>query len=172
MGGQQWDDNEVDLRKDVLKNQLFDIASKEIDFYKKEGRFLLSWFSKGSSLCTAGRNMTCVDTDGLLYYCHGSMYEKNKKDFNFGSIYDTGFTDKLIANHEEFYMCNQSTPDECAKCVADSCYRCNVQKHQSSNKKDFMDKWMDFTCMQEMCNYFKLIGEIKFALVKTLTEDI
>jgi len=166
------DYNEVDLRKDVLEKQLVDIASKEIEFYKKEGRFLLSWFSSGSSLCTAGRNMTCVDTNGDLYYCHGAMYESNKADFIFGNIYNHGFVNKLVSNYNKFFECNQSTPDECAKCVADSCYRCNVQKYQSSQKSEFMEKWMDFTCMKEMCNYFKLIGEIKFALMKNLTEDI
>jgi radical SAM protein with 4Fe4S-binding SPASM domain len=116
--------------------------------------------------------MTCVDTNGDLYYCHGAMYEKNKIDFSFGNIYQHGFVNKLSNNHKKFFECNQTTPDECAKCVADSCYRCNVQKYQNSNKSEFMDRWMDFTCMKEMCNYFKLIGEIKFALMQNLTEDI
>lgn len=162
------DYNEVDLRKDELEKQLVDIASKEIDFYKKEGRFLLSWFSGRNSLCTSGRNMTCVDTNGDLYYCHGTMYEKNKSDFSFGNIYEHGFVNKLTNNHKKFYECNQSTPDVCTNCVAESCYRCNVQKYQNSNKSDFMDKWMDFTCVEEMCNYFKLIGSIKFALLSNL----
>ena len=166
------DYNDVDLRKDVLKKQLIDIASKEIDFHKEEGRFLLSWFSSGSSLCSAGRNMTCVDTNGDLYYCHGSMYEKNKTDFSFGNIHEHGFVHKLMKNYTKFFECNQTTPEKCSKCVADSCYRCNVQKHQNSNKAEFMDKWMDFTCMKEMCNYFKLIGEIKFALTQNLMGDI
>lgn len=162
------DYNNIDLRSDVLKDQLMDIASKEIDFFKKENRFLLSWFSEKSSLCTAARNMTCVDSDGGLYFCHGCMYEDDSRDLTFGSIYETGFVNKLIANYHRFFECNTSTPDECAECVATSCYRCNVQKHQNSEKEEFMEKWMDFTCMREMCNYFKLVGKIKYALLRSL----
>lgn len=164
--------NTVDLRKDVLSKQLIDIASKEIDFYNKHDRFLLSWFSRESSLCTAGKNMTCVDSDGSLYYCHGAMYSKLKKDLCFGNIFESGFSGKLISNHEKLFECDRSTPEECHNCVADSCYRCNIQKYENSNKKEFMDKWKDFTCMEEMCNYFKLTGEIKFGLIEALTEDI
>lgn len=164
--------SEIDLRKGVLKNQLLDIASKELDFYKEEGRFLLSWLTSGNSFCSAGKNMSCVDIEGNLYYCHGTMYEPDKEIFSFGNIYEAGFAEKIIANNEMFILDKKTIPEECTNCIAESCYRCNVQKHQNSKKSEFMERWMDFTCMNEMCSYFKMIGEIKFALGKILTEDI
>jgi radical SAM protein with 4Fe4S-binding SPASM domain len=161
------DYNETDLRPDVLQEQILDIASKEVDFFKEENRFLLSWFSTRSvKLCGAAKSMTCVDADGELYFCHGCMYEDSKDQLSFGNIYESGFANKLIANYYRFFDCNSNLalPEECNHCIGNSCYKCNIQKLRNSKKDSFMEKWTDFRCMEGMCDYFKLIGEIKQAL--------
>lgn len=161
------DYTKTDLRQDILQEQLLEIAAKEVDFFKEENRYLLSWFATRSvRLCGAAKSMTCVDADGEMYFCHGCMYEDAKNLLSFGNIYESGFANKLIANHYRFFDCNSNStiPAECNSCIGSSCYKCNLQKLRNSKKDSFMDKWTDFTCMEGMCDYFKLIGEIKQAL--------
>lgn len=157
---------------------VINIAKKEIEFFKKEGFHLLTWFKgdKGKFHCSAGRNIVSIDTKGVGYYCHGCFYlgEEDKKQLKVFSIYDEKdvFLKKII--NQYYYMLENSpeklAPKECISCEASICFRCNSFKFAESEKTEFFDKWYDYTGQKILCSYFKFFGKID-RTVKRILED-
>jgi len=153
-----------------LEEALIKVAKKEYVFYKEEGRFLSNIFSSNKKFCSAGKNMITVDVDGKLYLCHGCCYSDCASDFCTGSLFNTDLIEPIKHNYEIFYKTNKSV-DECERCVAISCLRCNVKKYEMSSKDIFLERWHDYPCQEELCLYYKTTGRIGRALIELIEED-
>lgn len=156
-----------EFKKSVIK-----IAKKEVNFYKKEKRFLWNWVNGSKVFCKPGVTLTSLDTNGDLYYCHRCFYLPDEKETTkVGSIFDSDIVKKLENTHS--FLLNKSEPDieECDDCEATMCIRCNVQKFEQSNKNNFLDKWFDYLSQPDQCNYFKFFGKVNRAIRKIIFEE-
>jgi len=154
--------------EDTVRKAILNIAHKEILFYRQYGAFLSNIFSNNKAICATGRGMATIDTKGNITYCHGCLYSKT--DFNYTSIFDDDFIECIKKSHDQFERYDIE-PDECKDCIAGLCLRCNVRKHDASNKKEFLDRWFDYTSQEQLCEYYKLVGKIGAALRLLLRED-
>jgi len=155
---------------DDLEKSLIDISIKELDFFKKNNRFLLSWFNSGKKLnCGVGRGMSCIDINGKVYYCHGTMSSKNKKDFCFYNIRNKELINNIKDNFYKFK--SEININECQTCESTICLRCNIVKYINSQKNNFYDKFYDYTSQPVLCKYYKIIGKIHRALASVIKEE-
>ena len=162
-------DNEKYFKE--LEISLIKIAKKEIQFYKDNGRFLFSWFARNKIDCGVGLGMSCVDIDGKVYYCHGGIsLDNNNEHFCFSKIYDKNLINSIKDNYYKFK--SKVVIDECQRCEATICLRCNIVKYINSQKEDFLDKFYDYTSQPILCKYYKLIGKIHRALALVIKGDI
>jgi len=149
--------------KEEVENALLDIAAKEYKFFRKHRRFLSNIFRSNRAICSTGKSMATIDTNGDVYYCHGCIYSENKNSFKYSNIYLDTFVRDLENKNVEFgdiYI----EPEECKNCIASMCLRCNVKKYDYSDKKEFREKWFDYTSQTELCDYYKMTGKIGAAL--------
>lgn len=157
---------------DELKNSLIKVAKKEINFYKRNKRFLSSFFGDGfgNKHCMAGKLFSHIHTDGNFYFCHGCMYSPNKEDFKFSSLNDKNLINKLEQNYNDFLYGNQldERSKHCHDCEADLCLKCNVLKYDNSIKDGFVERWYDYINQPHLCKYYKEIGIINKAIRKIL----
>jgi len=146
--------------KDLERN-LLDIAKKEILNSKERNKFTLSWFSSPhKSVCGSGKSMFAVDINGNVHFCHGCIYGNQ---LCYANIYqDEKLLDRLKRNYDmlDFKVYN----DECERCEATVCLRCNYLKYKTSKKNKFTDKFYDLTAQPDLCRYYKLIGKISRAI--------
>lgn len=161
---------EFDKYKDQIETALISVAKKELEYHKKTNSFLSNIFIPSKKYCGCGKTMLTIDVDGKAYYCHGCIYSDEKENFQFGNLFEKYFLEKIIANYEDFYD-NQPVIDDCEKCVALTCLRCNVTKYESSDKIYFRDRWYDFSSQKELCKYYKLAGRIGRAMLNILKEE-
>ena len=153
-----------------LKSSLIKISKKEVGFYKDNKTFLLSWFKRNKLDCGVGKGMSCVDIDGNIYYCHGCIsLDENNKHFCFGNIKEKNLINKIKDNYYKFK--GEAVIDECQKCEATICLRCNVVKYINSKKEDFFDRFYDYTSQPVLCKYYKIIGKINRALALVIKEE-
>lgn len=153
---------------EALEKSLLKIAKKEYYFFKEHKDFLLVWFQKaGKKLCGSGKTMCAVDIDGNIYFCHGCIYGGANKDLTFSNIFkDSNLLDGIKRNYASLKSFHYE--DECERCIATACIRCNYTKYLRSDKDNFMDKFYDYTNQPELCKYYKLIGKIDRALQKVI----
>lgn len=161
---------DVQFRKyaDIVRESILNIARKEILFYRQYGTFLSNIFSNNKAICATGKSMATIDTKGNISYCHGCLYSDT--DFTYSSIFDADFIDCIKKAHD-FLIKHEVEPQECKECIAGLCLRCNVKKHDASNKTKFQDKWFDYTSQYELCEYYKMVGKIGSALRLILREE-
>ena len=152
-----------------LETAVLDIAFKEASLNKRRENFLLGWFARpNKAVCGSGRNMFAIDINGNVHFCHGCIYG-NKLQYS--NIYeDDTLFEKLERNREMLDV--KVYNEECEKCVATTCIRCNYQKYLNSDKKRFTDKFFDFTSQPYLCEYYKLIGKIDRALTTIIGRKI
>ena len=154
--------------KDQVRKALIEVSRKEIKFFKKYGYFLSNIFRNNKAICATGKSMACVNTDGNVYPCHGSIYSKCSNYLKYGNIFDDFFINSLKGANE-LYANNDIEPDECKECVALSCLRCNVKKFEES-KKSHLDRWYDYPAQKDLCKYYKLVGVIGTAMWEIIGE--
>ena len=148
---------------------LIKVARKEIKFYKKYGYFLSNIFRSNRAFCATGKSMSCVDTNGDVYTCHGAIYSKCADNLKIGNIFDKNFINS-IQEANEFYHDNHIEPEECENCIAGSCLRCNVRKFEERKKENHLDKWYDYPAQKDLCEYYKLVAKIGAAIDSILKE--
>jgi uncharacterized protein len=154
--------------KEMIEQNLIQVAKKEIEFYRKHGIFLSNIFSGKRMFCGCGKGMTAINTDGKLYYCHGCFYSDKIPEV--GTIFDSDVPDKIKKNYNYFYNI-QKPNDECSRCVALTCLKCNVKKYENSNESLFYDRWHDYTNQPELCEYYKMCGRIGRAILNIIEEE-
>lgn len=155
---------------DEIEEALLKIARKEINYYKETGEFLSNIFSSSKRICQTDRMIT-VDTKGKVYLCHGCIYSDESDELYFTDIFDDSFVKKIEDNFNRFSKGKQVPVEECSNCVAVSCLRCSVKKFENSNKTDLVDKWYDYACQKDICEYYKLTGKIGRAVTEIIKEE-
>lgn len=152
-----------DLRSSLLK-----IASEEYKYFKQYNKFFFSWFNPNLAICSAGLSMSCIDTSGELYKCHGCLYSSNKADHYIGNITDIDLIRHVREQHSK-QLC--ILPEICKNCYAEYCLKCNSAKYDFSTKSDYMERWTDYTVQPYLCEFYKLNTKIKHGLLKLLEEN-
>ena len=154
--------------RDEIEESLLRIAKYETIFHKEHGKFLSNILTGTKFYCGCGKGMMSVNTSGDAYYCHGCFYSDKLKPT--ANIFDPDIVETIKDNFNYFYD-HAKVNDECAKCVALTCLKCNVKKYENSNKTDFLDKWHDYTSQSELCDYYKLTGRIGRAVLNIIREE-
>ena len=149
--------------KEQVTQALVDVASKEARFYMRHGRFLSNIFNANRAFCATGKSMLCINTDGNVYNCHGSIYSSCSNELKYTNIFSEKFINS-IEKANKFYKNNHIEPDECKNCIANTCLRCNVKKYEESDKETFLERWMDYPAQKDLCEYYQLVGKIGAAM--------
>jgi uncharacterized protein len=156
-----------------FRQEMILIARDEIEFYRKNGYHLMSWFTGGDSKthCAAGAHMQAIDVDGNTYACHGALYSINKDELKSGSIEDDAFMSNIQAASEKFSHHIRDMSPICVGCVATTCMICPVSSYDKSVSDTFEGKWTD-RWVGNMCGFFKAFGEIDRAVQQHLHADL
>jgi len=155
--------------KEEIEKTIIEIAQVEKEFYQKTKSFLTNLFQGANKLTCATERMLTIDTYGQVYFCHGCIYSSFKDDFNYTTIFENDFLEKVYENYLRFK--DKKIPEECQNCVALMCLKCNVKKYENSSKKDVVERWTDYTSQKEICDYYKLLGRIGRALLNIIEEE-
>lgn len=150
-----------DKKLGVFKEQMMMIAKKEIDFYKKYGRHLCSWFGTGDEkvTCSAGLNMVAVDVDGSTYACHGALYSPGKENMKSSTIFDESFIEDIQKFNNSFEKTVTEKNPICEQCVATMCMICPVASYEMSEETEFFSKWGDKQ-INGLCDFYQTFGRI------------
>jgi radical SAM protein with 4Fe4S-binding SPASM domain len=157
---------EFEKYKTDIEAGLLEVASKERFFFLEHGYFLSNIFIDSRKRCNSAY-MIAMDTDGNVYPCHGSIYAEGNEDLFISNIQRKSFVDDVKRNFYIFNKMNYQN-DECSNCIALTCIKCHVKKFECSEKKDFSDRWNDYTSQPELCKFYQLAGKIGRALYRTL----
>lgn len=140
------------------KKSLKTIAKYELEYIKKNGINLMSWFNEVNDKATCGLNGKIhLDIDGNIYPCHGCPYSKNKNDFYIDNINQIERLDELIDRNVE----NSKKNTKCYYCGATFCNQCHVTQ---VNSKEYEKTWLSSLGKDKVrCLFFKYFGKIKNA---------
>lgn len=156
---------------ETFKEQMLKVAKAEIEFYKENNVFLLSWFNTAVSPnkvnCSAGVNFVSVDGEGDLYVCHGAFYAPNKEELKVSSLYSDTFIEDLTKSSKKYESALDYVPEPCKNCSATYCAVCPVALSSQSKKTDLIDRWKDRQA-HSLCGFYKEFGLIHRALFKHL----
>lgn len=156
--------------KSQVEDALIQVSQKEIKFYQEFNHFLSNIFRSNRAFCATGKSMAVVDTNGEVFYCHGSIYSKCSEELKYTNIFNKNFINSL-EKANKFFFDNHIEPIECENCIASSCLRCNVKKYEESNKESFKDRWYDYPAQKELCEYYKLVGKVGAAMESFLNRS-
>jgi len=165
--------HEYDPNMEEFEKAIAAICKREIDFFYKTGHHLLGWIDGKKPVCSAGENMLVIDVDGIVYRCHGCLYDQNKNDLKVTSLdaSQDEFLYSIYQCHSELKGFTNKTSEDCKYCVATACYKCNVVKYGLSTKSSAIERWYDYRGQPELCTYFKLFGKMNRALRQLIMED-
>jgi len=158
----------------IFREQMLKVAAKELEFHKKHGHFLCTWFNGSDSKqhCAAGAHMHAIDVDGESYACHGALYSPNKEKMHGGNIQDENFINRLQEMSSTYSeVVGRGVSDVCKDCVATTCMICPVASFDMSDKEDHMDRWTD-RWVNNMCGFFKAFGEIDRTVMAHIDGEI
>ncbi len=155
----------------VFRDQMLKIAKCEIEFFKKNGHHLCTWFAAGDSKsnCSAGLNMMSVDVDGKTYACHGALYSDGKEQMRSSSIFDENFLNSIKTFHDSFEKPVNTVSDVCKECVATMCMICPVSTYELSKEESFFDRWGDRQ-INGLCSFYQTFGEIDRTVQRYLSQ--
>ena len=152
-----------------VEDTLIKIAQKEWDFYTRHGYLLSNIFrSSGRAVCSTGKHMLAINTNGDIFYCHGGIYSKCSDELKYSNIFDDNFINSIREVNE--LIDNEFEPEECRQCISQSCLRCNVKKYEESNKHHFKDRWFDYTDQEQLCKYYRMVEKVGQALKDVIKE--
>lgn len=169
----QYSEEEFQLYLNTLKQQLYkiikDYEAKQIQQY---GFSKFLWLNYDRRICAVGWSMCAIDTDGSIYPCHGALTMPSKKDHYIGHILEDDIVDKLFIKSEKQINKRKEIPDNCSKCDAVYCLRCDISKYEVSDKKDYYERLFDYSSQGRLCQIYKLVSNISIALHKKLNVPI
>lgn len=150
--------------KQALNDALIQIAPHEVAFKSQYNRYFMKWFEQSKRLCAAGKSMIVIDHDGSVYPCHGCLYDKKENHLITNVKNSTNFINTIREKSNEFDAFYRDEPEKCQNCESTFCLRCNVTKFGFSDKKSYGEKWTDHTNQPDLCEYFKMISEVRIAM--------
>jgi len=151
---------------DKLQKDFTELAKREIAFYKKNGRFLFSWFGTGErAMCSAGVNISNIDLDGNLLVCHGALYAKDKEQFIIGNVDNIG---ESIMDSKEHHQDIMNMPEHCKGCSATVCYQCPIINVEHSDK-EYDEAFHD--PKDDLCEIYKIFGLIDRTVQRYLKKE-
>jgi len=160
----QYSEKEIKQYEKELEKVLIKIVPKELEYNRINNKYFFNWFNPGKALCTAGRDMICINWNGNIFKCHGSVYDDDKNKHLLCNLKDENFIKKIEESYKLHNFNFGWEPDECKNCVATFCLRCNDVKFKNSKKSDYMKRWTDYTDQPELCKFYKLNGKIVRAM--------
>lgn len=169
----QYSEEQFQYYLNVLKQQLFkiikDYEAKQILQY---GFSKFLWLNYDRRICAVGWSMCAIDTDGSIYPCHGALTMPSKKDHYIGNIVDKDIINTLFIKSEKQLNKRKEIPDNCSKCDAIYCLRCDISKYEVSDKKEYYERLFDYTSQGRLCQIYKLISNISIALHRRLNVPV
>jgi radical SAM protein with 4Fe4S-binding SPASM domain len=151
------DDEDFERYCTDLKKSLIKIAREE-----NEEQYFFRWFIKNRALCSAGKDQIAIDIDGKVYTCHACLYDDKEKHYisdieKENSIEDLERTNKYFSENIDY------EPQECKECEVDFCLKCNHAKFSNSHKKEYLEKWRDYTNQKHFCEFYKINDKVRQA---------
>jgi radical SAM protein with 4Fe4S-binding SPASM domain len=160
----KYTESEFERSKEELKTALVKLSNLDIEYFKKYNDFFFSWFRPNKALCSAGRDLVSIGIDGIVYKCHGCIYEENRDKH----IVTTLQNEMFVHDLEQSYMMHNHNfnfiPDECNNCISTFCLKCNVIKFNNSKKENYLDKWRDYSVQKRLCEFYQLNGKFVMAI--------
>ena len=161
-----------DEQIDNMKHQFNRIAKREIEFYEKYNRHLMSWFDvRTTQLCSAGLNIGNIDLEGNITMCHGALYTgEEKQNLIVGNVLEPKpISDTILnmkAKHfkilEDHVNSNEIHPNECVGCEATVCYQCPTVNYTNNKNLEEKDKY--HTPKKDLCKIYKTFGKVSNVL--------
>ena len=134
------------------------IAKKEIDYFQKNNKFVMSWFGSAEHVvCSAGANIGNIDIDGNISVCHGALYSENKDDFVFGHISEDDVVGTILKSHAKHIEILE-VPELCKGCEATVCFQCPIVQYDHSKLETYEEKYHDVK--NDLCQVYKSFGKI------------
>lgn len=172
--------DELENLKNILKIEFNKIAQSNIEHYKKTGNFKFGWFNPGKAICSAGDSFVGIELDGRALPCHG-CFGTEDPELELAHLNQPNgiFKDNLLRATQRFNLALKRLPEECEKCYAHYCLKCNAAKYNNSKitanspkvkSPDTLKyvKWTDYTNQPSLCELYKFIGRYRIALLKTI----
>ena len=161
-----------DKQIDNMKHQFNRIAKREIEFYNKYNRHLMSWFDvRTTQLCSAGMNIGNIDLEGNITMCHGALYTGvEKSNLIVGNILENKPLATSILNMkakhfkilEDHVSSSEINKSDCYGCEATVCYQCPTVNY--SNNKSLEESEKYHTPKKDLCKVYKTFGKISNVL--------
>lgn len=168
---EKYTDTELEISKKELEGSLIKIANREIDFFHKYNRFFFAWFNNNKAICSAGKDMVTVDWDGLVYKCHGCVYEDEKTQHKVSTLEDDNFVHHIELSNKMHSQDFGFLPIECQNCEVPFCLKCNVVKFTRSNKQNYLDRWRDYPIQKTLCDFYRINSNVLIAINQILKEN-
>lgn len=157
----------IGYKIEELEEALLQIAPYEIDYYKKNNRFFLTWFwAHNNHICAAGKDTIGIDMDLNIYPCEGSFFI-DEPNHLIGNIQDDDIL-QLLSNRRKQHLEYERQHPSCSTCQTTTCFKCNMIKYNLSNKQNYFDRWYDYTDQEWLCKYYNVIGKVKLAIYNIL----
>lgn len=150
----------VELNK-KWSNIVEKLCQREFLFYKKYGRFLMSWFNDTQPILCRLNNRIFLHTDGIQYICHGCPYTNDCR-FKLGTISDKKLN--FITNKQ-----HQLIPDSCRGCDATYCVYCNMTGMPNGKLQDVWNFGRNKN--PNICQIYRIFGWYRHALVYSLVKS-
>lgn len=146
---------DIETWREIVEN----LCKREYRFFKKYGRFLMSWFDDEQPRRCRLDNRVFLHTDGIQYVCHGCPYVSDLR-FKIGSIADKRlvFIKDLKNNRRE----NAS----CASCDATYCVYCNIAGMPPGELRDVWNTGC--CCKNSVCQLYRTFGRYRRILLYAL----
>lgn len=166
-------DYDQDFSED-FKAALAEVCAKELEFFKKNKYYVMSWFGSFAHQCSRGRSMVCMNTVGTLYTCHGVQYFLG--DGKRSNLQDELITSTLGIEPEQVvesilkksasddHNKYRKLPEECVNCIATHCALCNACSASLSEADSPEERWYDRSVQKHLCKYYKIFGAYDKAL--------
>lgn len=140
-----------------LKNGMFKILQHQLD----TGDDNINWLKPEKALCSVKNSLLCIDTDGNLYPCHGSVFIKNKDMLRYKDTIFTSNGKNLF--RKNIYGIDLPITHPCTTCSACYCARCNIHAFDRSEFKSYDRRMVDFNNNRTYCTIQKEISKFIYA---------
>ena len=165
-----------DYKKD-LEHNLLQIAKNEKKRILENKNSVFSWFDvedkQNRALCAAGHKFYTIDTDGSIYTCHGCLYSEKQKEHIICNIINDSISDVVhkLQHRDNLFnnICDET--EYCKDCTTHICFRCNCIAYESSNKKDYIERWKDFSNQKILCDIYKMTSNIYLSLLLSINQE-
>lgn len=139
-----------------------EVCAREYAFYRKNRRFLMSWFDESEKRRCRPSYRVFLHSDGNQYVCHGCPYVGDPR-LKIGDI----SAGKLLFA-PDFKI---ERPRECARCDATYCVACEICGMSPDVPLD--KAWGSGRLSNKVrCGIYKAFGRARNTLIYALTSDV